>query len=190
MTENKTNTGSGAALVIAIVLGILGLFVCASQLVITAIAGLNVTVSVLGVIAYLVVLIYAISAYKKPHGNLLKYVLLIYATVLALSTVTNLVQMMVAPIAAIFMILCIAPVSFMAGRLNRLDENKIIMILTGILLLASAILEAASLEILAGRSFEIFIGYASTFAKFVLWIVICFIYVGRYEQHTEAGEKV
>ena len=71
-----------------------------------------------------IAVLYAVCGYKKPHGNLMKYLLLLYAVVVA-----GLLLMSSAKwptyVNAVYLIKIILAV-YMAGRLDRFTQNVII----------------------------------------------------------------
>lgn len=117
---------------------------------------------------------YAFIGYKKPHGNLLKCIIL-------LSAVTNILAVyqfarINAPFQAVVEAIVMGLRCYVAGRLHRVKQNMVfISIVTAV--------------ILAGKIIAVAMGNATigTFAPLVIWIDIFVAYVLRYKAHREAG---
>jgi len=117
---------------------------------------------------------YAICGYKKPHGNLLKYIILIFAAscLIALYTTVELEMGWMAVQFAIIIGLC----CYAAGRLHRVKQNAILMGLVAVITLIRTIAVIA-------------IGDASigVCTVLILWLDICVAYFLRFKVHKEAG---
>ena len=132
----------------------------------------------------ILIAVYAFVGYKKPHGNSLRVTCLIFAAmvmarlVLPRGTIPNAALGFIAAgctgLAAIL-------ISYIGGRLGKLEQNKILMTVVGVLLTASAVIVISSFP-----EFNI-MRCISNLTQVVCWADIGFAYVARYEQHKAAG---
>lgn len=117
---------------------------------------------------------YAFSGYKKPHGNLLKYIILIF-TVIPLINIYQLVQLgqdWVAVTRAIIIgLLC-----YTAGRLHRVKQNIFFMSIITVLMVLGIVIGFMNGHNTIGA-----------LTKPIIWINIFVAYVLRYKEHKEAG---
>ena len=104
---------------------------------------------ILSVIICLLALYYGICGYKVPHGNIIRYLLLAFAAVAASELLFN--PIMIKPITVCLLLITILS-SYMAGRLNKNKECKIIIAIVGILLIAIWVMHKfVPLEMLMGQ---------------------------------------
>ena len=123
---------------------------------------------------------YGIAGYKKPHGNIIRYLLLILAFYVASSIIIMVERWDVSWIvfaASNFAAVCIG---YMAGRLNKFKQNIVLAVVVSALLLVKSFwpvhgLDAYSLFVL-DRTMPVF-----------MWITVMLIYFFRYHEHKEAG---
>ena len=170
-------------------------------------------------IGYLLVLSYAFVGYRVPHGNLLKYTILVFALLLVITVAINPSyygstagpdggaeaplasdgEALPAPVGApdapekpaarsphqekqdnllelVFLGATLILISYMAGRLNRINENRYIACLALLLLLLRALLADAGDRFLPAG-----------FNEFNMWLVLNCSYILRYKEHREAG---
>ena len=138
----------------------------------------------LRLVIYVFLCWYAGIGYKKPHGNLLKYLFLAFDC-FVLATVTHILEYnsadMPAQVAIRVLLYCVVAVlvPYMAGRLNRIKENKIIGAIALICLLATAVLNM----IFSQSSGNFFSSMNTT----ILGLAVFASYLIRYKQHKEAG---
>lgn len=219
---NKTNMKAPIAL-----LSILILCLCIAGIVMTAIRQYTVIPTLretLVYVGYLLALSYALIGYRIPHGNLLRYILLLFAVLLVVTLIVNPAfygnsteqtvdetqteaaeaadpsanvpekpsgepdvpekpnpqspgqakrsNLWELSILGVIVIL----VAYMAGRLNRIKENRIIIVLVFLLFVARIFLvnyEPGKLP--------------SGLNEVMMWIVLSCSYLCRYRQHREAG---
>ena len=125
-------------------------------------------------------LYYAVAGYKKPHGNLLKYLLLLFAicclsSVITVSAEHNTIDTVFNGIRGIVVLMT----GYVAGRLNRFKQNVILMSIVGVLMLASSLICIVyCTEVLS---------FLSCFTFFLLWVDVMIAYIIRYKEHKEAG---
>ena len=153
----------------------------------------------------LAVLYYGLIGYKGPHGNLLRYLMLMYAVMLGVSVFLNMgISKTVLALSLAAMIL----VAYAAGRLNKRIGVTIIAILVTALLVAAMIFEQCSPRAIGAPQLPGepgvqqtiptdeppanspgFGGLAINAARVLLWLSIGDAYLYRFRAHKEAGEN-
>lgn len=133
-------------------------------------------------VLYLPIVIYAFYGYKKPHGNMLKYVFCLFSVCLLAECIIPsadvseknvfFVQVSCGSTALI--------AAYVAGRLNRIEKNRNLLILAGVLLLVSRVIVYSVYP-------SNFIRMIGVFAPLVIWAANCLAYTARYEAHKAAG---
>ena len=121
---------------------------------------LKPAVSLLG---FAFVLYYAFSGYKKPHGNLLRYLMLAYGAILAIGSAAAFLfgvatmgdpaagtmpmldgaenhMSNMAPLQAFLLCLSILLIGYISGRLHKFEQNKWLLTLVLIMLLVRVLL--------------------------------------------------
>jgi len=117
---------------------------------------------------------YAFVGYRKPHGNLLKYIILL-ATVTRFVGIYLLVELG-GPWMAVIRAMIPGLSFYVAGRLHKVKQNIILLsIITGL--------------ILAGTVIAFIKGVTAVGAvtSLIIWVDIFVAYVLRYKAHREAG---
>jgi len=126
--------------------------------------------------------LYGFWLYKIPHGNILKYAMLLTAAANIITDAylisTNCGSLSV----HIVSLLSAAAVCYGAGRLNRIEQNKYIFVITDIIFLIIAVIWA--FETPAEFSLLIFV---KLFVYFIAFTTLFFAYFVRYKEHKEAG---
>jgi len=125
------------------------------------------------------VIYYVLFGYKKPHGNLLRYLMLAYAVTLGINLAafpTSFTQLdLILSIASLMFI------PYIAGRLNKIKQNKVLIPVVFALLIVSEMVYLVDFE---SPSFLI---YVRTFGQAMEWFAISAAYFVRYKEHKEAG---
>ena len=129
-----------------------------------------------------VALVYATYDYKKPHGNLMKYLLLFYVVAVA---VILLYYESSQPtyVNAIYLVKIILG-TYMAGRLDRYKQNVVIC---AILLVTSAITSYYFIEVISSFAPLTFVNIVASLGSVTVWLAIAGGYIIRYQLHKEAG---
>lgn len=131
---------------------------------------------------YVAIIYYALYGFKIPHGNTLKYIILLFALSLvdaiALESSGRFVDLVpqTTLISATLTGLCVLIISYVAGRLDRFYKN---MTLCTIVLL-----------FLFFRAFSMTHYKTIMFvdlADIIIWIDIMCVYAIRFNQHREVG---
>ena len=132
--------------------------------------------------ACLLLFYYAVAGYKKPHGNLLKYLFLLFAVCCLGSILTVVTEQTALDIAFNYIRgVVVLLTAFVAGRLDHFKQNVILMSIIGVLMLASSITQIPAE--LGGD----FISLFWCFTFFLQWVNLMFAYILRYKEHKEAG---
>ena len=132
----------------------------------------------------LLLMYYAVTGYKKPHGNLLKYLFLLF-TLCCLGSILSIdVEQSMYDIAYNYIRgIVVVMTAYVSGRLDRFKQNVILMSIIGVLMLASSITQILADAELGGG----FLGLFWCFTFFLLWVDLMFAYILRYKEHKEAG---
>ena len=125
---------------------------------------------------------YAVAGYKKPHGNLLKYLFLLFTIcclggILAVDAERTIYGTVFNYIRGVVVVMT----AYIAGRLDRYKQNVILMSIIGLLMLASSIVQ------LIPDPGTVLLGWFSCFTFFILWVDLMLAYILRYKEHKEAG---
>ena len=150
------------------------------------------------VIGYLLVLYYAFWGYKTPHGNLLRYLILIYALLLAMGSESRLfagarperpVDLTEAERATrrgtrtlsaykgLLTSIALTLMGYVAGRLNKYKQNKIIIPIVLVILFARSFVSGVTrIQVVM-----------TDLSYFILWVGIACAYFARYDAHKEVG---
>lgn len=135
---------------------------------------------ILVAIYYGFVFYYGISGYKKPHGNMVRYLLLILAFYIASSIIimverwdVSWVIFAASNFAAVF-------IGYMAGRLNKFKKNIVLAVIISVLLLIKSFWPVEELNF-----YSLFV-LDRTMPVF-MWLTVMLIYFFRYNEHKLAG---
>lgn len=147
--------------------------------------GLPVFVFVLVGLYYGFALYYGLKGFQTPHGNIVQILMLILAVYVAASTVTadrywgflSWIILLANNLAAVFM-------AFMAGRLNKIEENKHTAVLVSLLLFIRCFwfLENPNMS---GADVVWYV--LDRCMALLMWIALVLIYFFRYQEHKNAG---
>jgi len=169
MEKKKSNN-----LAVCIICSILTSFGLVANIV-SWINGVNSFVMFLDMLDIAIVILivyYAISGYRKPHGNLLKYIILIYTA--------NYVGLILAqsglPWCCVIHAIIIGILCYIAGRLHRVRQNVILM----------SIVTALNVIWLV-PGFVKGVSTIGSVTPLIIWIDICVAYFLRYKEHKLAG---
>jgi len=117
---------------------------------------------------------YVVYGFRKPHGNSLKYIMLIYASSYLFAVYSN--AQMGRPVGSVCHAAIIGLLCYISGRLSRVKQNIINMsIVTAFILyrtISGYVNDGATVGVIT---------------HLVIWIDICAGYFLRYKEHKEAG---
>lgn len=136
----------------------------------------------LGLVMIFVTIWYVLFGYKQPHGNSLRFAYFAFALYIGLHSIIDAIEGRESA-SCILMLIAALIIAYISGRLNKIEKNKKLLILVGLIFLADAIIHiiiGASLPFKLTRLF----GHVTTLAYLVAF---GFAYTARYEQHKEAG---
>ena len=154
-------------------------------------------------VGYALVIFYMVYGYKKPHGNLLRYIIFSFAVLLILSMTAE--QMLkdptdlphgigmiaeglapdglpgmeaplVKPVQTLATGLAAIIAAYISGRLNKFEKNKYLFTIVLVLLAVRAFVSVDNRSMMFSDMNEI-----------VLWLDLNCAYMLRYNQHKEAG---
>jgi len=166
-----------------VLLAIMGVLIVAEIVICIVIAQSNVLVIdiLMRLVSLLFTTLYGFWLYKKPHGNMLKCAMLIFAIVSILASSKTL---MTGKSYHIVKLLASAAVCYCAGRLNRIDQNKYLMPIIGVAFLAVSFY-GVYLSIVNNYATAVII--ASCFIFTINYFTLMIAYFVRYDEHKEAG---
>jgi len=130
------------------------------------------------VIMYLLIAAYTFIGYKKPHGNMLKYLYLLYACSLLASLASNVIYGTV--LYALLTATVILIVGYIAGRLDRIGQNRILML---VVLVIELYIYGVAVMVFKPSLF----GALGVVSPLIMWIDLCVAYLTRYKLHKLAG---
>ena len=180
--ESKKNASTGL-LVLTLLLTTLGLVLTLVQL-------LNGTAivfrAIVSFIVFALIYFYTLYGYRLPHGNLMRYTMLLFAVLLGLMFNSAFMSEFVRGA----IIVCVALIAFMSGRLHKQQDCKTIILIVFLILLGdgllSLILTTPEYLDIVGRDFWS-IGVA--FVPVITWAALSMSYWVRFRDHREAGEE-
>jgi len=131
------------------------------------------------------VALYGFWFYKKPHGNMLKYAMLLSALSIVVSTIWSVFQWD-EPFIEIFLpIFASCLMFYVAGRLNRIDQNKYLLPIIAAILFSTCVIDWISFCV-ATRTIKL-IRYLAVPNQFITLLTLMIAYFVRYKEHKEAG---
>lgn len=142
---------------------------------------------ILSVAMIVIALYYMIYNYRKPHGNTLRNIYIIFAFYLMVPMFPALKSLSYVSILIYFC--CAVLIAFMGGRLSKFDKNKRLSAIIFILFIANTIYSFFNLDVLAGTSLLSRMGQWHIINEPIIWAVLCASYFARFRQHKEAGNK-
>ena len=182
--ENKKKLGTGA------IIGIIALAVLSvAELIVNIVCSIklyDVTSILFELIPYIFLFVaityYAIIGYKKPHGDLLRAVFLVFSFSCLGSIVSQVTYAKASGLAPFVILLGVTALltAYVGGRLDKIKKNYVPLVIVTIALPIKAILHC--------RVYPVDLLFAAwNFSTFVLWLDIALAYILRYKEHKEAG---
>ncbi len=132
-----------------------------------------------------VALYYMLYSYKKPHGNTLKNIFVLFACYLIIPAVTS----ANAKIHLSFLIYFFGAVliAFTGGRLSKFSKNKKLLLLVFVLFVINTVYRAITIEPVADAAILTRIGQWYIINEPIILAVLCTSYITRFKAHKEAG---
>lgn len=137
---------------------------------------------ILVAVYYGFVFYYGILGYKKLHGNMIRYLLLILAVYVALSIVVLVYRWEITWIILAASNLAAVFIAYMAGRLNKVKKNIVVTVIVSLLLLVKSFWPLS----VPGLTSDALFILDRTMPLF-MWITVVLIYFFRYKEHKRAG---
>ena len=139
--------------------------------------------TVLTYVELAIAVFYAVCGYKKPHGNLMRYLLLLYAVADAGLLLTSVVNWPTY-VNAVFLVKIILAV-YMAGRLDRYTQNVVI---SAAALVCNGVISYYLIDMITGRGMPLtFASFFGCIGAVTVWLAIAASYLIRFKPHKEAG---
>lgn len=180
--ENKKKLGTGAIVALTIIL-LLNLLWIISMVIVMAKTGFVSAWNIASIVIWAAAVFYVLFEYKKPHGNLFRYIMLAYACVVAVMLLLNFnnQQMYVNVVYLAIIILSV----YMAGRLNKYKQN---IIISGIMFILNGVTPYSLFHAVISAGGKLNFVTAMCFAgSVIVWLAIATSYIIRYKPHKEAG---
>ena len=138
-------------------------------------------------IFYGFVLYYGVKGYRKPHGDMLRWLILILAVFVAASVLMQVERFGAAWPILLSNELAVLAMGFLAGRLHRVERNKYVTVFVSIMLLIRCFwfLEHPGLS---GADAALFV--LDRCQPIFMWLTMLLLYFYRYKEHKEAGLAV
>jgi len=135
----------------------------------------------LALVVLVFVALYGFVLYKKPHGNMLKYAMLLFAAVYIISAIIIASQGDGIVAFSIIGTLAASAIFYGAGRLNRIEQNKFVFVIADIIFFVLELFTAITCP--TGS----FTGTFVLFNYFIIFTTLIIAYFVRYKEHREAG---
>ena len=185
-TDMKKSNKVG--LIVSLALVLLGIIGCVAGVV----KGLRTSQPVgmvhicVNLIMYFLVTAYALFGYRKPHGNMLKYIIILYGILIVTQSIlpgSPLCSSRVRDIICGCSGIAAMAVAYISGRLDRIGRNKYLMIFVGLLISVCSVLVICTFD-----DFNL-MRCLSNLTQPICWAALCLAYASRYDEHKSAGEK-
>ena len=173
MDAQKENKNGLIGQIITYVFAALGLIITVINMI--AGGGNNLLAQILIAVIFILIFIYAFTGYKKPHGNMLKWTMLLYAVLRVIAASQIIDKSFVVALPALSAI-CVA---YMCGRLNKREKNLYWLYIAGALELISAVIMVTNAS-----------GFLDGLAMFtpLFGLIALFgAYFAKFEEHKNAG---
>lgn len=176
----KENKKGIVGQVITYIFAIVGLVLSVLGIVLNS--GGNLLEYIVTIIIFVLILVYAIFGYKKPHGNMLRWTMLLYAA-LRIIAIAGLAE---AQIDSKIIVLAVSGLSalcvgYMSGRLNKGEKNLYWLYIAGAL-------ELIGIIIMLPNATNFLEGVAMFTSLFAI-IALFGAYYARYDEHKNAGAE-
>ncbi len=131
-------------------------------------------------IYYACIFYYAIVGYKTPHGNMIRYLLLILAFYITASIIVTIERWGASWIIVAASNFAAVLIGYMAGRLQKVKKNVIVVVL------ATVLLAVKSFWPVAGENNN-FVFVLDRTLPLLMWATVVLIYFFRFRAHKNAG---
>lgn len=137
---------------------------------------------VLNTVLYIFVGAYTFFDYKRPHGNSLRILFFVFGVYVLVSDNLPIVNLdgtrgfIVRILAGLSALI----ITYTSGRLNKINKNRILMIVVGVMILVCRILVIATAP-------SNIIRVIGVLTQFIIWVTLCISYMIRFNEHKTAG---
>ena len=136
------------------------------------------------ILMLIICVIYVLYGYKKPHGNHIRYLLLFYAAHMGSLLVANQGSPFVPAYATVAHVATIILATYMAGRLDRYNQNLIISVAITIL---QIVYIYPYINLYIQNNSMTFVNFFRIIGPVSLWLTIAASYIVRFKPHKQAG---
>ena len=136
----------------------------------------------LPILVFLLTAVYVLFAYKKPHGNLLRYLLLVHVVSEGILLIAN--QSLQPIYLNVVNLAVIILTTYMAGRLSKYRQNVVISIVILILQIVNVYYSVTWAGQYGFLTFSVFF---SQLWPVTIWLAVAASYILRYHDHKEAA---
>ncbi len=130
-------------------------------------------------------LLYATVGYRKPHGNLLRWMFMVFGFVVAWSEAMPgpPVHVELQTLGTVCSVTTALIIVFLSGRLQKIKQNQMLLCVATVFLIAQIVL-----KMIASTMVEfMFAVFLDSCIPLFLLLALGFAYVARYEEHKAAG---
>ena len=175
--KSGLKTGQLIALIVIAVLNIL--WIVCNLILFTASYASKICIPIA---MFVIAVVYVLYGYKKPHGNHMRYLLLIYVVYEGIVFIRSIPLQ---PTYLMIVYLAIIVLStYMAGRLDRYKQNLVISI---IVLILQAVNTSYFVDLAIKNNSLSFATFFSFIGSVTIWLTIAAGYIIRFKPHKEAG---
>lgn len=134
-------------------------------------------------IYYCIVFYYGFRGYKTPHGNLVRYLMLILSIYIIAAIAVSIYRWYKLPwVVLLAGNLGAMSIAYMAGRLNKFKKNIIVSVIVSVLLVTECFWQFKIPGVKVDALF-----YIDRSLPIFMWLTIMSIYFFRYHEHKKAG---
>lgn len=143
---------------------------------------------VLNIALCLLIMFYAFLGYKKPHGNMLRFTFFAFSVYLLAFAMIDAMTMRGSTIENGLTAFSALLIAYISGRLNKLEKNRVLLVITGAALAVNVVLGVISVCSHVG-AFELglLLPFFRQSVSLVALAALGFAYTARYEAHKADG---
>ncbi|GEM_PF-3622534 len=133
---------------------------------------------VVPILIYLLLAVYVLVEYRKPHGNLLRVTMLAYALMLAIWSAAQ-----GESAGCVYILPCTSVIiAYLSGRLNKIKKNVWWAAVAALFLIGYGIMQITMAEV----EFNV-LKCAHALGALLQWVTLMLAYFSRFEEHKQAG---
>jgi len=133
----------------------------------------------INLLLYVAIAWYAFVGYKKPHGNSLKLIMLVFVALMLVSLARNVLKGRIEM--SLLRVITMLIIVYIAGRLERIEQNKYLVTVVLALLLINPVYKSIT------ENEMILNAFIKRSTNIIMWVDLCAAYFIRYRKHKEAG---